>query len=77
MVGDNACVRIDALISSYLKKLGYSPESGAWETLFLDPDDGRYWELTYPHGEWHGGGPPALFNLSETDALAKYPQLFG
>lgn len=76
VVGDEACERVDALTSRYLEKLGVSPESGGWETLFRDPNDGRYRELTYPHGNWHGGGPAALFNFPEADARQKYPRFF-
>jgi hypothetical protein len=56
------------LTSSYLEKIA----SSNWETLFGDPDDGRYWEHTYPQGEMHGGGPPSLFALSVEKAHAKY-----
>ena len=24
-----------------------------WAVLYRDPEDGRYWELTYPMGEMH------------------------
>jgi hypothetical protein len=46
---DSACQRIEWLTSSYLEKIA----SSNWETLFRDPDDGRYWEHTYPQGEMH------------------------
>ncbi len=45
---------------------------GGWEQLFVDPRDGRYWELTFPHGSLHGGGPRRLTCLSPADARAKY-----
>jgi hypothetical protein len=38
----------------------------------LDENDGRYWERTYPHGDWHGGGPPCLTNITFDAAKEKY-----
>jgi hypothetical protein len=43
---DATCERIEWLTSSYLEKIAAS--GGGWETLFRDPDDGRY------------GNPPIL-----------------
>jgi Immunity protein 27 len=48
---DVICDRIDWLIAHHLQKVADSPQSGAWETLYKDPDDGRYWERSYPQGE--------------------------
>jgi hypothetical protein len=76
VVGDEACERVHRLTAHYLVKLGISTDGGAWDTLFRDPADGRFWERTYPQGHMQGGGPPALMNLSETDAQGKYPHLF-
>jgi hypothetical protein len=70
--GDVTQRRIAELISNRLQKLAISPEYGAWEILYRDPFDGRYWELTYPQGEMHGGGPKQLRNLARATALAKY-----
>jgi hypothetical protein len=75
VVGDAACERIEALTEHYLIKLGYSEESGGWETLFKDPNDKRLWMRTYPHGDWHGGGPPMLVRLSLEEAKIKFPNL--
>jgi hypothetical protein len=67
--GNDAWKRINALITSHLRRLS----SAGWDgSLFRDPDDGRLWELTSPHSEWQGGGPPTLTVMSEEDALAKY-----
>lgn len=74
VVGDDACIRVQTLTQDYLEKIG--KDWSGWETLYLDPNDGRYWERTYPHGEMHGGGPPALIKLSEAEARIKYPQVF-
>ena len=75
VIGDAACERIDSLIETSLEKIGFS-KYGAWETLYRDPEDDCFWERIYPRGEWHGGGPPALINLSEDEAKDKYPDLF-
>lgn len=58
--GDEACDRVHQLTRVYLERLGYNPETGAWETLFRDPNDGRFWEQWYPQGHMHVGGPPAF-----------------
>jgi hypothetical protein len=70
--GDTTCERIQWLTSSHLRKVAVSKQWGAWEILFRDPDDGRYWEQTYPQSELHGGGPPALKCVSQEQASAKY-----
>jgi len=70
--GDATCERIRWLTAHYLKKLATSKQYGAWETLFQDPDDGRYWEQTYPKSEMHGGGPPALICVSKEECQKKY-----
>jgi Immunity protein 27 len=69
---DPICLRIEDLISNYFLKIGDSQESGEWETLFKDPNDGRLWERTFPNGELHGGGPPKLSIISEQTARIKY-----
>lgn len=58
VVGDDACKRIEWLVSGILENKG-ADESG-WETLYQDPKDKRFWILFYRHSERHGGGPPSL-----------------
>jgi hypothetical protein len=70
--GDAACERIAWLTAHHLRKVAISPQSGAWETLFQDPEDGRFWERTYPQGQMHGGGPPRLTQLRVEKAREKY-----
>jgi hypothetical protein len=70
--GDATAERIQWLTSGILEKIAFSRENGAWETLFKDKNDGRYWERTYPHGEMHGGGSPRLTCISEVEAREKY-----
>jgi hypothetical protein len=41
-------------LASKLEKLG--TDSSGWLTLYRDRSDGKLWELSYPHGELHGGG---------------------
>lgn len=69
---DTISERIQWLISHQLQKVADSPQWGAWETLYRDPDDGRYWERTYPRGEMQGGGPPQLKCLTAEEAVQKY-----
>ena len=71
LVDREACRRIDWLASAVLEHRGVGKESGGWERLYRDPADGRYWSLTYPHGEMQGGGPPALTHLELTEAEIK------
>jgi len=70
VIGDDTCQRIEWLASKRLMRLAHA--SGGWDTLFRDPRDGRLWEQTYPHGEWHGGGPPRLSVILPDDAAKKY-----
>ena len=74
VTGDEACERVKVLASSFLRKLG--ADSTGWDTLFIDPDDGRHWERTYLTSWMHGGGPPSLFVISEVEARKKYPNIF-
>jgi hypothetical protein len=62
--------RINALIQSELKRLASA--AGGWEVLFRDPNDGRYWELSFPRSEMHGGGPKMLRLVGVTEAAQKY-----
>jgi hypothetical protein len=72
MRADDVCGRVEWLAAHHLRRIAISEEFGGWETLFQDPDDARFWERTFPQGEMHGGGPPALLCLSEEQAKAKY-----
>jgi hypothetical protein len=71
IVEDRVTARINWLTKHHLEQVAMS-NAGAWEILYRDPEDGRYWERTYPHGDWHGGGPPRLRNLSFAEAKEKY-----
>lgn len=56
-----------------LVKLGH--DWSGWETLYRDPANGCFWEVTYPHAEMHGGGPRQLSQITASNAAAKYPSL--
>ena len=72
MQRDDVCERIEELTSRVLEHVAFSKTHGAWETLFRDPEDGRFWERTYPQGELQGGGPPRIAVISPEDARRKY-----
>jgi hypothetical protein len=67
---DEACKRIAWLSTQHFRKIAISKDR--WETLFQDPVDGRYWELTFPQSQLQGGGPPKLTYIETKDALARY-----
>jgi hypothetical protein len=68
--GDAVTERIHALVKGTLIKVG--TDASGWDTLYRDPQDGRYWELTYPQSSMQGGGPPRLAVISREDARKKY-----
>lgn len=70
IVSDEAGLRIDKLISGFLTFIGR--DASGWFTLYRDPTDARLWEHHYPHGDYHGGGPPALRLVSAKEAQARY-----
>ncbi|MFC5862729.1 Imm27 family immunity protein [Acidicapsa dinghuensis] len=70
IVSDTACKRIESLVQSELVFVARG-KSG-WEVLYVDVNDGRYWEQTFPHSEMHGGGPPMLQVIELKDAAHKY-----
>lgn len=70
VIEDSVTRRINFLKENLLVKIT-TDESG-WITLYKDPKDGRYWELTYLDGHFHGGGPPSLINITEKEAKEKF-----
>jgi hypothetical protein len=72
MRGDAVEDRIGWLTSEKLVQVAIHPVYGAWEILYRDPSDGRFWELTFPHGEMQGGGPTQLQVISRDVAVDKY-----
>ncbi len=67
---DEITERIEWLLANHLNKI--AEDSSGWEILYIDPEDNRLWELTYPHSEMQGGGPPALIQISNEEAKKKY-----
>jgi hypothetical protein len=67
---DEVCARIEELTRTVLRTLGH--DASGWDTLFVDPADGRLWELTYPDSNQHAGGAPELRHLSVEQAKGKY-----
>jgi hypothetical protein len=73
VTADDTCRRIELLTTIHLKNI--KTDNTGWNTLYQDPKDGRYWELTYPQSEIHGGGPPRLRGLSKEEAKSRYGEL--
>jgi hypothetical protein len=62
--------RINWLIKNHLKKM--AADKTGWFVLYKDPNDNRYWELSYLQSESHGGGSPVLKIITESEAKVKY-----
>ncbi len=71
VIADETEKRIIWLIGSVLTMIAQS-EHGGWIELYVDKSDGRKWELTFPHSEWHGGGPRSLTCVSDDYVRTKY-----
>jgi hypothetical protein len=72
---DSTAHRIDRLVKNQLRQL--AQDSSGWDVLYQDPNDGRFWELTYPNSDWHGGGPPRLTCMPFNAAREKYGDVVG
>lgn len=70
VVADEVCARIEELTRIHLRAMGH--DSSGWDALFVNPEDGRLWELVYPESGLHGGGAPVLRQLSSAQAKQKY-----
>jgi len=69
-VHDETDQRILWLVSRRLTPLAVA--EGGWRQLFADPRDGRLWELSFPHGSLHGGGPRRLECVAALVAAERY-----
>jgi hypothetical protein len=67
---DDVDRRIFWLVTRRLVQRGIA--HAGWEQLYQDPRDDRFWELTFPEGSLHGGGPRRLTCVSGEVARAKY-----
>lgn|SRR5690606_30008759 len=70
VVQDSVCEQIQWLTDSYFKQIAV--DGNNWSALYKNPDDGSYWELTYPKSHMHGGGPPTLQRISKDEAYYRY-----
>lgn len=70
MTADSNCERINWLRANYITLI--STDDSGWLKLYQDPIDKRYWQLEFPYGEMHGGGPPSLILLSGGEAKEKF-----
>ena len=43
-----------------------------WAILYWNPVDDALWEVTFPHGEEHGGDERVVRPISVADARSKY-----
>lgn len=70
VTADAVAQRIEQLVSESLQQVAVSPDG--WGRLFVDSNDQRLWELSFPESEMHGGGPPMLKVVSIESAKEKY-----
>jgi hypothetical protein len=70
VMADVVCDRIDYLIQDVFNRLAV--DASGWLTLYRDPVDGRYWELSYPSSDESGGGAPRLRMLTYEEARGKF-----
>jgi len=73
LTADDAWRRIDYLVTHALIRL--ASDASGWFTLYRDTSDGRYWELSYPHSDEAGGGPPRLAILSGDKITSRYSMI--
>ena len=67
---DEVDARILWLVTRRLVACGHA--GGGWDQLYRDPRDGRFWELTFPHGSVLTGGPRRLEAVDASVAREKY-----
>lgn len=70
VVADHVSRRIQYLVSSVL--LFVARDGSGWVSVFKDPKDLRYWELSYPDSQDHGGGAPMLRCIDSAEVDKKY-----
>lgn len=70
IIENSVAKRINLLKDNYLIKV--TTDKSGWNTLYQDPEDKRYWELTYRDSELQGGGAPLLTNITKEDAILKF-----
>ncbi len=70
VIADENCKRIDWLTESFFSLIKVNGDS--WSALYKNPENDDYWMLTYPKSHMHGGGPPELVKISETEAKEEF-----
>lgn len=70
VIKDSVCERIEWLIDTFFDEVAVGADN--WSVLYKNPEDGSYWELTFPQSHMHGGGPPALERISIDVATKRY-----
>ena len=73
VVGNRECDIINKLISTELTFV--ADRDSGWVRLHRNSSTGIYWELSYPQGELHGGGPPTLETLTEDEVVQRYGRI--
>lgn len=73
VVADNTSLRIEYLTSNVLSLV--TIDDSGWVSLYRDPQDLRYWELSYPESDEHGGGAPILRCVNDVEIRARWGQL--
>jgi len=70
ILADYTCHRIESLIKETLTQLMHDGSEN--HTLYQDPRDRRYWELSYPERTIQSQGPPTLQCISSDVIKSKY-----
>jgi Immunity protein 27 len=67
MVAEGDFKAINALLDGLDR---VTDRDGGWAILYRHRNTGEFWELTYPQGEMHGGGPRRLrrMDIASPDA---------
>lgn len=70
MAENDVLHRIRRLTGEYLQHIAASKDG--WRQLYQDPEDLRFWELSYPQSQMHGGGPQLLQAVTQEYAIAEF-----
>jgi len=70
VIADDVCIEIRRMIGE--KLIEVAQDQTGWLKLFHDIETGSYWELDFPQGESHGGGPPRLRKVELADVQDRY-----
>ena len=62
------------LIDDLLKNKLVEVRKDNWAILYRDKETGEFWDLTYPQGGMHGGGPRRLRMVTKPDDWVPYPK---